>query len=194
MDHSEATRIALVDSAVVLFTIHGYAGTSVEAVAARAQVTKGALYHHFRGKRGMFEAAFIAVEQDAAARLDKLVADDGSPWDRAIRRVVNYLHHCLDPSYQRIVIQEGPMVMGPQRCREAVDDHSFRQVKATIQTLIQTGEMVALPTEGTARILFGALAAGAAIIAGADDPNTAGAEVSTTILAILEGLRSGKHR
>lgn len=190
-DHSEATRQALVASAVDLFTIHGYAATSLDAIARRARVTKGALYHHFGGKRAVFEAAFTVVEHAAAARLDDLAAEGVSPWSRAIRGVQNYVDHCLDPSYQRIVIREGPLVMGADRCRRAVDEHSFRQVRTTIETLIHSGEIVALPAEVTARILFGALAAGAAIIADAEDPRSASAEVSTTIVAILEGLRTG---
>src|ERR687888_1776001 len=69
LDYSESTRKALVDSAIELFTRHGYAATSLDAVAKRARVTKGALYHHFSGKQALFEAAFDAVETAAIGRL-----------------------------------------------------------------------------------------------------------------------------
>lgn len=193
LDYSESTRQALVDSAVELFTRHGYAATSLDAVARRARVTKGALYHHFSGKQALFEAAFDVVEQTAVARLSEVVAGDGPAWDRAIKGIEIYVQSCLDPSYQRIVVHEGPVVMGWERWREAEEHFSYGLVRTTIESLIQSGEIVDLPIEVTARILFGALAAGATIIAGADDPKKAGAEVSRTIVTVLEGMRTHAH-
>ena len=58
-----STRDALVDVAERLFVEHGYAATSLDAIVGGAEVTKGALYHHFSGKQAVFEAAFARVEQ-----------------------------------------------------------------------------------------------------------------------------------
>lgn len=190
LDYSESTRKALVDSAVELFTKQGYAATSLDAIARRARVTKGALYHHFSGKQALFEAAFDVVEKAAVGRLAEVVGGEGPAWDRAVQGIEIYVKSCLDPSYQRIVIHEGPVVMGWERWREAEEHFSFGLVKATIEALIESGEVVDVPIEVTARILFGALAAGATVIAGADDPKQAGAEVSQTIITVLQGMRS----
>jgi AcrR family transcriptional regulator len=192
LDYSESTRKALVDSAIELFTRQGYAATSLDAVARRARVTKGALYHHFSGKQALFEAAFDVVEQTAVGRLSEVVAGEGSAWDRAIQGIEIYVKSCLDPSYQRIVVHEGPVVMGWERWREAEEHFSYGVVRATIEALIESGEIVELPIEVTARILFGALAAGATIIAGAEDPKQAGADVSRTIVTVLEGMRRNR--
>lgn len=189
LDYSESTRQALVESAVELFTTNGYAGTSLDAIAKRARVTKGALYHHFSGKQALFEAAFDVVEQAAVARLAEVISGDGSAWQRAVRGVEVYIRSCLDPAYQRIVIHEGPVVMGWERWRETEDKLSYGLVKATIEALVEAGEIVELPIEVTARILFGALSAGATVIAGAADPTKAGAEVNKTIVTVMEGMR-----
>src|SRR2546421_10186728 len=190
LDYSESTRKALVDSAIALFTKQGYAATSLDAVARRARVTKGALYHHFSGKQALFEAAFDVVEQAAVGRLAEVVAGDGPAWDRAIQGIEIYVRSCLDPSYQRIVIHEAPVVMGWERWREAEEHFSYGVVRATIEALIESGEIVELPIEVTARILFGALAAGATIIASADDPKKPGTEVARTLVTVLEGMRT----
>ncbi len=189
LDYSESTRKALVDSAVELFTRNGYAATSLDAIARRARVTKGALYHHFSGKQALFEAAFDVVETAAVERLAEVVGGDGNAWDRAIQGIEIYVKSCLDPSYQRIVIHEGPVVMGWERWRETEENFSFGLVKTTIEALIESGEIVDVPIDVTARILFGALSAGATMIAGAEDPKKAGAEVSQTIVTVLEGMR-----
>ncbi|SDC59965.1 TetR/AcrR family transcriptional regulator [Actinokineospora iranica] len=189
VDYSESTRQALVDSAVALFTQQGYSATSLDAIAKRARVTKGALYHHFSGKQALFEAVFDAVENSVMGRLGEVVTGPGSAWDRAMSGVQAYLKACLEPSYQRIVIHEAPVVMGWERWREAEEHFSYGLVRAALEALIEAGEIDDLPLEVTARVVFGALSTGATIIAGAADPKKAGAEVSVTITRVLEGMR-----
>lgn len=188
LEYSESTRHALVDSAVDLFTKRGYAATSLDEVARRARVTKGALYHHFSGKQALFEAAFDAVESAAMGRLTEIVVGPGDPWERAMNGIRHYIEICLDPSYQRIVIHEAPVVMGWERWREAEDHYSFGLVRAGIQALIDAGQVEDLPVEIAARLLFGALAAGATVIARAEDPKKTSVEVSSTIITMLEKL------
>jgi AcrR family transcriptional regulator len=191
LEYSESTRQALVDSAVELFTERGYAATSLDEVAKRARVTKGALYHHFSGKQALFEAAFDAVERSAMSKIAEIVVGPGGAWERATTGLQQWFRVCLDPSYQRIVINEAPVVMGWERWREAEDHFSFGLVRAALQGLIDAGEIEAVPVEAAARLLFGALSAGAMMIASADDPKKSTAEVATTIVWMLESLRKG---
>jgi TetR/AcrR family transcriptional regulator, cholesterol catabolism regulator len=46
----EHTRRVLLEAATALFDERGYHATSVESIVSAAGVTKGAFYHHFRGK------------------------------------------------------------------------------------------------------------------------------------------------
>ena len=189
VDYTESTRAALVDSALELFTRRGYAGTSLDAIVTGARVTKGALYHHFSGKQALFEAAFDLVETAALDRLTAAVGGDAPAWDRALAGVEAYVRVCLEPSYQRIVIHEGPVVMGWERWRQAEERFSYGLVRSTVAALIEAGEIERLPLEVTARILFGALSAGAEAIAGSADPKAAAADVTKTIVAVLTGMR-----
>lgn len=189
LEYSESTRHALVEGAVELFTKRGYAATSLDEVARRARVTKGALYHHFSGKQALFEAAFDSVETTVMGRLAEIVVGPGDPWDRAMNGIRHYIKICLDPAYQRIVVHEAPVVMGWERWREAEDHFSFGLVRASIQALVDGGEIEDIPVEVAARLLFGALTAGATVIARAEDPKKASAEVATTIVRMLERLR-----
>jgi len=189
VDYSESTRQALVDSALQLFTKRGYAATSLDAIVKSARVTKGALYHHFSGKQALFEAAFDKVETAAIAKLSTVVDGDGSAWDRAMAGIQAYIGVCLEPAYQRIVIHEAPVVMGWERWREAEEHFSYGLVRATVESLISSGEIEKLPVEVTARILFGALSAGAETIASAPDPKKAAGDVTKTITAVMTGMR-----
>ncbi|GAB3505660.1 TetR/AcrR family transcriptional regulator [Amycolatopsis cihanbeyliensis] len=189
LDYSESTRAALVDSAVELFTSRGYAGTSLDEIAKRARVTKGALYHHFSGKQALFEAAFDAVETLVIDRLQKIMQGPEPPWERAISGLRAFIRNCLDPSYQRIVIHEAPVVMGWERWREAEDHFSFGIILASLEDLIQAGEVDDMPVEITARLLFGALSSAATTIASSPDPKKVGAQVESVIVHLLGGIR-----
>lgn len=177
------------DSAVELFTKRGYAGTSLDEVAKRARLTKGALYHHFSGKQALFEAAFDSVETKFMERLGEIVSAPGDPWETAIEGLRAYVRVCLEPAYQRIVIHEAPVVMGWERWREAEEHFSYGLLRSTIEVLVTSGELEQLPVETMSRLLFGALSAGASTIAGASDPRKASAEVERTIVRVVEGLR-----
>lgn len=191
LDYSESTRSALVASAVELFTKRGYASTSLDEVAKKARVTKGALYHHFSGKQALFEAAFDSVETKVQDRLMKIILEGDEPiWDRTINGLRSYIKACLDPAYQRIVIHEGPVVMGWERWREAEDQFSFGLIRSSLEALIEAGEIDEVPVEITARLLFGALGAAATQIAKASDAKKEGAKVETVIVELLNRIRS----
>jgi AcrR family transcriptional regulator len=189
LEYAEATRQALVDSAVELFTERGYAGTSLDEIAKRARVTKGALYHHFSGKQAMFEAAFDAVETRVMGHLGAIVGGPGQPWQTAMAGIEAYVRVCLEPSYQRIVIHEAPVVMGWQTWRACEERYSFGVLRAAVESLVDAGEIADMPVEITTQLLFGALSSGARAIAGASDPERVGAEVAHAVSRVLAGLR-----
>ncbi len=189
LDYSESTRSALVESAVELFTKRGYAGTSLDEIAKRARVTKGALYHHFSGKQALFEAAFETVESHVYDKLEKIMNGPQPAWERALTGLRAFIQSCLDPAYQRIAIHEAPVVMGWERWREAEDRCSFGLVRSGIQALIDVGEVDDVPVEVTARLLFGALSSAAIEIASSPDPKKTSAQVEEVMVRLVVGFR-----
>src|SRR3954469_1048408 len=81
--YSASTRRALVEVAEKLFAEHGYAAASLDAIVAGADVTKGALYHHYSGKQALFEAVFERVESAGAQSIQDALTGDQDPWDKA---------------------------------------------------------------------------------------------------------------
>lgn len=67
-----AKREAILAAAVAAFFEHGFAGASIEQIAAEAGVSKVTVYNHFGDKRGLFTAA---VEQECS-RLRTLFSID----------------------------------------------------------------------------------------------------------------------
>jgi AcrR family transcriptional regulator len=88
-ERTEATTTALVDAARALFARDGFDATSLDAVAARAGVTKGAVYHHFAGKRQLFEAVFSREVERVATPLAAAYGRKKDPWDAFAARTTS---------------------------------------------------------------------------------------------------------
>jgi AcrR family transcriptional regulator len=187
--YSASTRNALVKSAVKLFAEQGYAGTSLDEVVARARVTKGALYHHYQGKQALFEAVFDQVEDKAKATIAKRVRKARDPWQRAIEGLRGYLEVCQDPTYRRIVIQEGPVRLGFDRWREAEERSTYGLVAEIVRGLMNGIEASESIVETFAQVFFGAMGRAGIWVADSDDPEQASRDVEAVISAFLGGLR-----
>src|SRR5690606_27502962 len=98
--YTASMRVVLLLSDVSPFATHCYAGTSLDTIATRARVTKGALYHHFKGKQDLSEAAFSAVERNVYSKLQRILEKSENLWVKAGLVVREYLQSCLDPAYQ----------------------------------------------------------------------------------------------
>jgi AcrR family transcriptional regulator len=188
-DYSASTKRALVEVARELFTEQGYAGTSLDAIVGGARVTKGALYHHFSGKQELFEAVFEAVEDDAARAIRSAVKDRKDPWDKAMAGLRAFLAVCQQPAYRRVVIAEGPAVLGYERYREQEERSTFGIVQDIVAAVLTTYELEQSMIETFSRVFFGAMSAAGSAVTSSDDPKRASAEVEAAIAFFLAGLR-----
>lgn len=188
---SATTKATLVDVAEKLFTEHGYAGTSLDAVVAGADVTKGALYHHFSGKQALFEAVFERIEEDASERISQALPAVDEPWAKANAGLSAFLAVMQDPRYRRIVVQEGPAVLGWARYREQEERSAYANVLGIIRSVLDAGtwDLDEDMTQTFGRIFFGAITSAGASIAASDDPETSAANAEAAIGFILAGLQ-----
>jgi len=190
--YSATTRRSLVDVAERLFTEHGYAATSLDAIVAGAEVTKGALYHHYSGKQALFEAVFERVESAGAAQVQGALTGDGDPWERAMAGLRAFLDVVRQPSYSRIVIQDGPSVLGHERFREQEERSTFDYVLDIVRAVLAAGEwdVDAGMEQAFARIFFGAMSSAGAWVSTAEEADTQAEHVELAIGFILSGLRA----
>ncbi len=190
--YSASTKRALVDVAEELFTESGYANTSLDAIVAGARVTKGALYHHFSGKQALFEAVFERVETDASRSINKALKGKKDPWEKAGAGLEAFLEIVQQPRYRRIVIQEGPAVLGYERFREQEERSTFGSVLDIVRSVLGAGEWEL--EEGMmqtfARIFFGAMSSAGESVATADDPELAAWRVQAAIGFMITGFQA----
>lgn len=187
--YSASTKRALVEVATELFTQQGYAGTSLDAIVAGAKVTKGALYHHFSGKQALFEAVFEKVEADASKSIGKAIRTTKDPWEKAVLGLRQFLEIVQQPAYSRVVIQEGPVVLGYERYREQEERSTFGIVQEIVSSVLRSYDLEPSMVETFSRVFFGAMSAAGAAVSSAEDTKRASAEVEAAIAFILAGLR-----
>ena len=190
--YSASTRRALVDVAERLFSEHGYAATSLDAIVAGADVTKGALYHHYSGKQALFEAVFEKVESAGAAQIQAALAGHEDPWEKAIAGLRAFLDVVRQPAYSRIVVQDGPSVLGHERFREQEERSTFDYVLDIVHAVLSAGHWRVDPAmeQTFARIFFGAMSSSGAAVSTAEDADTEADRVELAIGFILSGLRA----
>lgn len=188
-EFSDATRAALVTSALRLFADQGYADTSLDQVAGAARVTKGALYHHFDGKRALFAAVFNELEVTAVARVAAAASSRSDLWEGALAATREYLALCAEPDHGRLVVQEGPVALGWATWHAEEERYGLGLTKGMVQQLLDAGLIVDLPLETTSRLVFGMVLASAHLIVAAEDKQAAQDEAFLVISRLLEGLR-----
>ena len=188
---SDSTKRALVDVAERLFTEHGYSATSLDAIVAGADVTKGALYHHFSGKQAIFEAAFERVESRATSGI--AAAKDGhrDPWEKAQAGLRAFLEAVQEPAYRQIVISDGPSVLGHERYREQEERSTYAIVDEIVRSVLTSDEwdLDEDMLDTFTRIFFGAMSAAGGSVAVSDDPAASALRVEAAIGFIMAGLQ-----
>jgi AcrR family transcriptional regulator len=187
---AKATRDALVQAALDLFTERGYAEVGTEEIVARARVTRGALYHHFRDKRDLFRAVFQRVEAELMERVGIKMGGADNPWDLMLTGMRSFLDACEEPAVKQISLTDAPAVLGWREWREIDNKHGLGLTRVALEGAVSAGVLRPIAVEAMAHLFVAALSEAAFVIAYADRPRKARAEVEEALVQLVEGLRA----
>ncbi|MGB3044468.1 MAG: TetR/AcrR family transcriptional regulator [Xanthobacteraceae bacterium] len=155
-DRTAATRTALIEAGRTLFAMHGFAGVGTETLVRKAGVSRGALYHQFGDKTGLFADVLAEIESEVARNLAAvMLAGDQNDFVAAMMRAVDaWLDACESPQVQRIVLIDGPSVLGWARWREICQLHILGLIEAVLAKGVEDGKLHPLPAKPLAHILL----------------------------------------
>jgi AcrR family transcriptional regulator len=194
VEQGEVTRAALIRAAQRLFTRKGYGATATEEIVRTAKVTRGALYHHFSDKEELFRAVFEATEAQMLERVLGAAANVPSPLAQLEVAIDAFLEACLDATLRRIILQEGPAVLGWTRWHEIDSQYAFGAVSAGLQAAMDSGELERQPVEPLAHLLVGSITQAGMVVARAEDQKAAIAAMGHALHRLLDGLRPAADR
>ena len=182
-ERTAQTRAALITAARRLFGDEGFAEVAAERVTREAGMTRGALYHQFDGKAGLFAAVLDQVEAEIAQRVADAVAgfDPADTTGMLVAGAAAWLDASTEPDLQRIVLLDGPSVLGWDRWREICLRHTVGLIAALLQDGIDRGSLPPQPVPALTHVLVGAVDEAALYIAQADDAAAARADMDLVL-------------
>ncbi len=159
----------------------------MDALCAEAGLTRGALYHHFGGKEGLFEAVLRQIDAEVGARLEAVFEQSPGAWEGVRACCLAYLRMALEPEIGRVMLRDAPAVLG-QRFRDVDAQSSLEPTMEALAALMHEGRIRRLDPEALARLLNGALVDAALWIAASPDPAEPLRRSEEAMLALLDGL------
>ncbi|WP_067479454.1 TetR/AcrR family transcriptional regulator [Nocardia amamiensis] len=185
----EETRRALLRTSRHLFAAKGYGAVGLSEIVAATGVTKGALYHNFDSKAALFRAVLDEVQQEVGERVAAAAEAESDAWSQLIVGCEAFLVTCTAPEIQRIMLVDGPAVLGWHEWRAMDEASSARHLGEALHLLVEEGVLAPQPTEPLARLLSGAMNEAALWLASTDDPRAL-AETTAALHRLLDALRT----
>ncbi|MBV8862577.1 MAG: TetR/AcrR family transcriptional regulator [Mycobacterium sp.] len=167
----DQTRRNLVDAARALFVEKGYFATSISDLVARSGVgTRGAFYHHFKDKAELFRTVFEEVERDLTLRSLASPPDGADAWEALSVGMRGFLESALEPEVQRVMLIDGPVVLGWQTLRSIQHGNSIALINEMVEEAISEGIIDDHPVGELTHLLVAAVEEAALLVAHSDRP------------------------
>jgi AcrR family transcriptional regulator len=189
-ERTAQTRAALITAARRLFGAEGFAEVGAERLTREAGMTRGALYHQFADKADLFAAVLDQVEAEIAQRVADAVVgfDPADTTGMLLAGADAFLDASTEPDLQRIVLLDGPSVLGWDRWREICLRHTVGLIAALLQDGIDRGSLPPQPVLALTHVLVGAVDEAALYIAQAEDTPAARADMDLVIRRLTLSL------
>lgn len=188
LEKAAATKAKIIAVARRLFATRGYAGTSTEAVLEEAQVSRGALYHHFENKEMLFAAVLEAVEVDITIATAKARANTTDPVEALARAFNTFLDLACEPEVRQIVLMDAHSVLGWQKWREIEERYGLGRLKQAMKFIAATGRIREDMVDVFAHVLLASLIEVAFLVARSPNPRSAASTGRKAIKELLERL------
>ncbi len=188
LERRTATRLRITDAAFDLFSTLGYEATSTGMILERAQISRGAMYHHFATKEELFVAVFEQASAKAITMTLRSVNPASTPIEKLVEGSLAWLKTVQDPALRSILLEQGPATLGWQQARKLEAKSSLGIMRASLKEALNAREIEVQSLEMTALILNAAIAEAALAQLNNDHPLTP-ADAESVIRQIILGLR-----
>jgi len=142
-ERTDATRTALVNAARALFEARGFAGTGTPEIVAAANVTRGALYHHFADKTELFHAVARQVAQEVADGIAQRSRRHKKPAEALLAGAQAYFAAMAEAGRARLLLLEAPAVLSAEQVMGLSDLAGFQALQEGLQDALGGGQPAA---------------------------------------------------
>lgn len=128
-ENLERTRAHLLAIARGQFAQKGFHATSTTAVIEEAGSSRGALYHHFKDKTELFRAVYDALGEEVAEQLETYPYSGKDSASDLVAGCLLYLEIFTRADFARILLIDGPTVLGLDYCRSRDAETAFKALE-----------------------------------------------------------------
>jgi AcrR family transcriptional regulator len=164
-----------------LFATRGYQAVPADEIVRAAGVTRGALYHHYSDKQGLFRAIVEDLEREITAEVDAAFRAAPDPVSGLAAALGVFLDACLRPEIRQISLTDGPAVLGWGTWREIEAEHGLGLLVGVLTQAVEDGLIIPQPVRVLAQLVLAAVMEAARMIAEADDPAAVRAEAQEVL-------------
>ncbi|SMP65970.1 TetR/AcrR family transcriptional regulator [Anoxynatronum buryatiense] len=188
-EQSELSKTKIIEVACKEFSQKGYANVSLEEIVQQTGLTRGSLYHHFKSKKGLFQAVVEELQNKVAKEVEKKAILQKDPWQALISGSMAFIQTMLNDEYRRILIVDAPTVLGWSMWEEIDDEHSEKHLKEHLTYMVEMGELKDVSIDGLTSILSGSMNEAVMWIGKSKDVETATHEAEVIIEHILRAFK-----
>ena len=138
-ERTDATRAALVSAARALFEARGFAATGTPEIVMAANVTRGALYHHFADKTELFHAVARQVAQEVADEIAQRSRHHKKPVEALLAGAQAYFAAMAEAGRARLLLLEAPAVLSAEQVLGLSDLAGFLALQEGLQDALKDG-------------------------------------------------------
>ncbi|MDO6747826.1 TetR/AcrR family transcriptional regulator [Gilvimarinus sp. 1_MG-2023] len=186
-ESARQNRAKLITAARQAFAQHGYAAASMDELTAAAGLTRGALYHSFGSKRGLFAAVVEQLDSEMAQYAQSVGNSASGDWEGLLAEGTAYIEKALDPEVQRIVLLDGPAVLGDPS-QWPSQSSCLQATISIVEKLIQEQTLKPVDIEAAARLLNGTALNAALWVAASESPKDVLPKAIEAFRALATGL------
>lgn len=154
---SMQTTKNLVKVAREMFSVQGFADTSLERIAEEAGLTRGALYHHYKNKKDLFLAVLNQVQEDIGNAVEEGAMASDDIWKQLELGCIAFVENAILPENKRILLIDAPSAVGWQEWKDSDKAHSESHLEEQLRLIQSKGELAHLDVRLTTSMISGAL-------------------------------------
>jgi AcrR family transcriptional regulator len=187
-EQSELTAAKILQTAMAAFAAQGFAEVGLEDVAASAGVTRGAVYHHFSSKAGLFQAVHAQKQHDVGLAVERATEGIDDPWQALGVGCRAFLAASVRDDARQIMLIDAPAVLGWDTWRAEDANNSGELLLDVLTELDRTGVIDVPSVAACHSLLTGAMNEAALWIASTSDPDAALDDAWRTLQLMLQPL------
>ena len=191
LETMEENRAKLISAARHAFADKGFTAASMDDLTAEVGLTRGALYHNFGDKKGLFAAVVAQLDGEMAQQAQKAGAAMPDAWEGLLAEGAAYIEMALRPEIQRIVLLDGPAVLGDPS-QWPSQNACLEMTKRTIEQLLAEDVLTPVDAEAAARLINGAAMNAALWVAASDDPKAVLPKAINAVQIMASGFLAEK--